>query len=102
MDEETRARFDDVSAALGTINTVLADIIGGMATKAQLDAVAGQLEGMATKNELDARFDAIMARMNDGFERVLAKQQTLQVADDTLSQRVTRLDQDVRQLQGGI
>jgi hypothetical protein len=91
-----------VSAALGTINTVLAEIIEGMATKAQLDAVAGQLEGMATKKELEARFDAIMARMNDGFERVLAKQQTLQVADDTLSQRVTRLEQDVRQLRGGI
>jgi hypothetical protein len=102
MDEETKARFDDVSAALGTINTVLADIIGGMATKAQLDAVAGQLAGMAIKKELDARFDAIMARMNDGFERVLEKQQTLQVADDTLSQRVTRLEQDVRQLRGGI
>jgi hypothetical protein len=86
MDEETKARFDDVSAALGTINTVLAEII----------------EGMATKKELEARFDAIMARMNDGFERVLAKQQTLQVADDTLSQRVTRLEQDVRQLRGGI
>ena len=84
MDEETKARFDDVSAALGTINTVLAEII----------------EGMATKKELDARFDAIMARMNDGFERVLEKQQTLQVADDTLSQRVTRLEQDVRQLRG--
>ena len=86
MDEETKARLDDVSAALGTINKVLAEII----------------EGMATKKELDARFDAIMARMNDGFERVLAKQQTLQVADDTLSQRVTRLEQDVRQLRGGI
>jgi hypothetical protein len=86
MDEETKARFDDVSAALGMINTVLAEII----------------EGMATKKELDARFDAIMARMNDGFERVLAKQQTLQVADDTLSQRVTRLEQDVRQLRVGI
>ncbi len=86
MDEETKARFDDVAAALGTINTVLAEII----------------EGMATKKELDARFDAIMARMNDGFERVLAKQQTLQVSDDTLSQRVTRLEQDVRQLRGGI
>jgi hypothetical protein len=86
MDEETKARFDDVSAPLGTINTVLAEIV----------------EGMATKKELEARFDAIMARMNDGFERVLAKQQTLQVADDTLSQRVTRLEQDVRQLRGGI
>jgi hypothetical protein len=29
--------------------------------------------------------------MNDGFERMLEKQQTLQVADDALSQRVTRL-----------
>jgi hypothetical protein len=86
MDEETKARFEDVSAALGTINTMLAEII----------------EGMATKKELDARFDALMARMNDGFERVLAKQQTLQVSDDTLSQRVTRLEQDVRQLRGGI
>jgi hypothetical protein len=86
MDEETKARFDDVSAALGTINTVLAEII----------------EGMVTKKGLDARFDAILARMNDGFERVLEKQQTLQVADDTLSQRVTRLEQDVRQLRGGI
>jgi hypothetical protein len=86
MDEETKARFDDVSAALGTINTVLAEII----------------EGMATKKALDARFDAIIARMNDGFERVLEKQQTLQVADDTLSQPVTRLEQDVRLLRGGI
>jgi hypothetical protein len=82
MDEETKARFDDVPAALGTINTVLAEIIEGMATKPQLDAM--------------------MARMNDGFERVLEKQQTLQVANDTLSQRVTRLEQDVRQLRGGI
>jgi hypothetical protein len=95
MDEETKARFDDVSAALGTINTVLSEITEGMATKAQL-------AGMATKKELDARFDAIMARMNEGFERVLEKQQTLQVADDTLSQRVTRLEQDVRKLRGGI
>jgi hypothetical protein len=93
MDEETKARFDDVSAALGTINTMLAEIIEGMATKKELDA---------HKKELDARFDAIMVRMNDGFERVLEKQQTLQVADDTLSQRVTRLEQDVRQLRGGI
>ena len=45
MDEETKARFDDVSAALGTINTVLAEIIEGMATKAQL-------AGMATKKNL--------------------------------------------------
>ncbi len=82
MDEETKARFDDVSAALGTINALLAEIIEGMATKAQLDA--------------------LMARMNDSFERVLEKQQTLQVADDTLSQRVTRLEQDMRQLRGGI
>jgi hypothetical protein len=82
MDEETKARFDDVSAPLGTINTVLAEIVEGMATKAQLDV--------------------LMARMNDGFERMLEKQQTLQVADDTLSQRVTRLEQDVRQLRGGI
>jgi hypothetical protein len=113
MDDETKARFDDVSAALGTINTVLAEIIEGMATKKELDArfdavtaqlagMATKIEGMATKKELDARFDAIMARMNDGFERVLAKQQTLQVADDTLSQRVTRLEQDVRQLRGGL
>ena len=102
MDEETKARFDDVSTALGTINTVLAEIIEGMATKAQLAGMATKNELDAHKKELDARFDAIMARMNDGFERVLAKQQTLQVADDTLSQRVTRLEQDVRQLRGGI
>ena len=37
MDEETKARFDDVSAALGTINSVLAEIIEGMATKKELD-----------------------------------------------------------------
>ena len=100
MDEETKARFDDVSAALGTINSVLAEIIEGMATKAQLDGVAtkAELDGIATK----AQLEAMMARMNDGFERVLEKQQTLQVADDTLSQRVTRLEQDVRQLRGGI
>ena len=101
MDEETKARFDDVSAALGTINTVLAEIIEGMATKAQLAGMVTKKELDAHKQELDARFDAIMARMNDGFERVLEKQQTLQVADDTLSQRVTRLEQDVRQLRGG-
>ena len=93
MDEATKARFDDVSAALGTINTGLAEIIEGMATKQELDA--------RTK-ELDARSDAILTRMNDGFERVLEKQHTLQVADDTLSQRVTRLEQDMRQLRGGI
>lgn len=75
MDEETKARFDDVSAALGTINTVLADIIGGMATKKDIEGLATkkEIEGLATKKELDARFDAIMARMNDVFERVLEK-----------------------------
>lgn len=70
MDEETKAAFADVSAALGTINTMLADIVDNMATKAELAA--------------------IMARMNDGFD---------------LTQRVTRLEQDVRQLRqlrGGI
>jgi len=93
MDEETKARFDDVSAALGTINTVLAEIIGGMATKV----------------ELDARFDAMMNRMNAGFERVLDGTQALRKDSNsmqetilTLSQRVTRLEQDVRQLRGGI
>ena len=102
MDEETKARFDDVSAALGTINAVLAEIIEGMATKKEIEGLVTKKELDAHKKELDARFDAIMARMNDGFERVLEKQQTLQVADDTLSQRVTRLEQDVRQLRGGI
>jgi hypothetical protein len=82
-----------VSAALSTTNTVLAKIVGGMATKKELDA---------HNKELDARFDVTMARMNDGFDRVLEKQQTLQVGNDTLSQRVTRLEQDVRQLRGGI
>lgn len=104
MDQETKARFDDVSAALGTINTVLAEIIEGMATRKGVEGLATKkdIEGLATRKELDARFDAIMARMNDGFERILEKQQTLQVANDTLSQRVTRLEQDVRQLRGGI
>ncbi len=104
MDEETKARFDDVSAALGTINTVLAEIIEGMVTKKEIEGLVTkkEIEGLVTKKELDARFDAIMARMNDGFERVLEKQQTLQVADDILSQRVTRLEQDVRRLRDGI
>ena len=112
MDEETKARFDDVSAALGMINTVLAEIIEGMATRKELDARSTRQPRSSQAwrprsrewrtKELDARFDAIMARMNDSFERVLEKQQTLQVADDTLSQRVTRLEQDVRQLRGGL
>ena len=54
MDEETKARFDDVSAALGTINAVLAEIIEGMATKAQFDAAPAQIEagdqGAARRN----------------------------------------------------
>jgi hypothetical protein len=70
----------DVSGALGTINTVLGEIIEGMATRTQLDA--------------------LMKRMNDGFERVLLAQHVLQVNDDTLTQRVTRLEEDVRQLRG--
>jgi len=82
MDEETKAAFADVSAALGTINTMLGEIIEGMATRTQ--------------------FDAMMARMNDGFERVLQRQHVLQVNDDTLTQRVTRLEEDVRRLRGGI
>jgi predicted ATPase len=49
-----------------------------MATKAQLADMATKKELDAHKKELDARFDAVMARMNDGFERVLEKQQTLQ------------------------
>jgi len=81
MDEETKAAFADVSAALGTINTMLGEIIEGMATRTQ--------------------FDALMVRMNDGFERVLEKQQSLQVVNDTLSQRITRLEQDVHRLRGG-
>ena len=85
IDAELSTFRQDVSAALGTVNTVLGEIIGGMATTAQLDT----------------RFDALMKRMNDQFERVLLSQHVLQVNDDTLTQRVTRLEQDVRQLRGG-
>jgi hypothetical protein len=78
MDEETKAAFEGVLVAIRGIEAQLA----GMATKAQLDT--------------------LMKHMNDGFERVLLSQHVLQVNDDTLTQRVTRLEQDVRQLRGGI
>ena len=102
MDEETKAAFADVSAAFGTINTVLGDIIAGMATAEHLDAVLGKMDGMATKADLDALEARLMTRMNDGFERVLRKQGVLQANDDALSLRVTQLEEDVRQLRGGI
>jgi hypothetical protein len=73
MDEETKAASEGVLAAIRGIEA---------ATKVQLDAM--------------------LARVNDGFERVLEKQHVLQVADDNPTQRVTRLEQDVRQLRGGI
>jgi polyhydroxyalkanoate synthesis regulator phasin len=77
MDEETKAAFEGVLKAIRGIEEALA----GMATKAQVDV--------------------LMQRMNDQFERVLDKQQTLQVNDDSLSQRVTRLEADVRKLRDG-
>jgi hypothetical protein len=93
MDEATKAAFVDVSAALGTVNKVLGDIIGGM----------------ATKTEMDARFDAMMKRMNAGFERVLDSHQALRKDSNstqeiivTLGQRVTRLEEDMRKLRGDI
>jgi len=78
MDEETKAAFEGVLKAIRGIEEALAD----MGTKAQ--------------------FEALMARMNDGFERVLQRQHVLQVNDDTLTQRVTQLEEDVRRLRGGI
>jgi hypothetical protein len=75
MDEETKAAFHTV-----------------------LKAIKGLEEAMATK----AQLDALMTRMNNQFERVLLAQHVLQVSDDTLSQRVTRLEHDVRQLRGEI
>jgi hypothetical protein len=54
MDDETKAAFADVSAALGTIDTMLGEIIAGMATAEHLDAVLGKMDGMATKAQLDA------------------------------------------------
>jgi hypothetical protein len=77
MDEETKAAFEGMLKALVSIEETL--------------------DGLATK----AQFDALMARMNDQFERVLLAQHVLQVNDDNLSQRVTRLEQDVRKLRDG-
>ena len=97
MDEETKAAFSEVTAALGTINTMLGTIADGMATQDQLAALAEQ-----TKAQLDALEARLMTRMNDGFERVLRKQGVLQANDDALSLRVTQLEEDVRQLRGGV
>jgi hypothetical protein len=71
------------------------------ALDARFDALDTGLAGMATKAEMDERFNGMMARMNDGFERVLLNQHVLQVNDDNLTQRVTRLEEDVRKLRGG-
>lgn len=99
MDEETKAAFADVSAVLGSISTMLDQIANSIVTTVAATArLEAQMGSMATK----AQFDALMKRMNDGFERVLLAQHVLQVNDDTLTQRVTRLEQDVRQLRGGI
>ena len=102
MDEETEAAFADLSAALGTINAMLGTIVDNMASTAALRVVAARMDGMATKEQLDAMEARLMARMNDGFERVLRKQGVLQANDDALSLRVTQLEEDVRQLRGGV
>jgi polyhydroxyalkanoate synthesis regulator phasin len=67
-------------------------------TKAAFEGVLKAIHGI--EEAMDARLDALMQRMNDQFERVLLAQHVLQVNDDTLSQRVTRLEQDVRKLRG--
>jgi polyhydroxyalkanoate synthesis regulator phasin len=67
-------------------------------TKAAFEGVLKAIRGI--EEAMDARLDALMQRMNDQFERVLLAQHVLQVNDDTLSQRVTRLEQDVRKLRG--
>jgi polyhydroxyalkanoate synthesis regulator phasin len=72
MDEETKAAFEGVLKAI-----------------------------MGIEDAMNARFEALLKRMNDQFERVLLAQHTLQVNDDTLSQRVTRLEEDVRKLRDG-
>jgi hypothetical protein len=68
MDEDTKAAFAEISAALGTINGLLGQIIENMATKTQ--------------------FDALMQRMNNGFEhvanRVSAVEKRLDGVDLTL------------------
>jgi enoyl reductase-like protein len=103
MDEETKAAFAGVMVVLGELTHAMEqrfDAVDGRldAVDGRLDAMAAQLAETATK----AQLDAMMARMNDGFERVLFGQHVLQVNDDTLTQRVTRLEQDVRQLRGGL
>jgi len=72
MDEETKAAFEGVLKAI-----------------------------MGIEDAMNARFEALLKRMNDQFERVLLAQHVLQVNDDTLSQRVTRLEEDVRKLRDG-
>jgi primosomal protein N'' len=68
-------------------------------TKAAFEGVLKAISGMEAA--MHAKFEALMKRMNDQFARVLLAQHVLQVNDDTLSQRVTRLEQDVRRLRGG-
>jgi len=92
MDKETEAAFAGIMVVLGELTQTM---------DRRFDAMDAKLASMVTKTELDARFDAMMKRMNDGFERVLLNQHVLQVNDDTLTQRVTRLEEDVRKLRGG-
>ena len=67
-------------------------------------------ETKARFDALDARFDSLMVRMNDGFERVLDRMSHIRADTDdtrghllyglrenlTLSERITKLENDRR------
>jgi hypothetical protein len=99
MDKETEAAFAGIMVVLGELTQTMDRRLD--AVDARFNALDTRLAAMATKTEMDERFNGMMARMNDGFERVSLNQHVLQVNDDNLTQRVTRLEEDVRKLRGG-
>jgi hypothetical protein len=90
MDKETEAAFAGIMVVLGELTQTMDRRFDALdarfdAADARSDALDAKLADMATKTEMDERFSAMMARMNDGFERVLLNQHVLQVNDDNLT-----------------
>lgn len=103
MDEEFTKAFAGIMVVLGEMTHTMDQRFD--AVDKRFDAIDKRLDEMATK----AQHEAVMARMNDGFERVLDSTHALRKNNDstqetlvTLGQRVTRLEDDVRRLRGGV
>jgi hypothetical protein len=110
MDKETEAAFAGIMVVLDELTQTMdrrfdATEVRFDAVDRRFEAVEAKLAHMATK----AQLVELMKRMNDGFEPMLDSAQTLRKYNNstqeiivTLGQRVTRPEQDVRQLRGGI